>query len=157
MGIEERKASILATFSRGSISKALELSESADFMLMREDIQNNIDNDFIYVDIFNLKKVIEYAEKDYLPRWYTDYVFECFKDKTMLKGGDPVAYALAKAKVNSLYGMMVQADGYIDNVHLNIPVFSGVTSIQGSDMMLVETAGIDKGPQIFDELQQFTL
>ena len=42
MGIEERKASILATFSRGSISKALELSESADFMLMREDIQNNI-------------------------------------------------------------------------------------------------------------------
>ena len=57
----------------------------------------------------------------------------------------------------SLYGMMVQADGYIDNVHLNIPVFSGVTSIQGSDMMLVETAGIDKGPQIFDELQQFTL
>ncbi len=57
----------------------------------------------------------------------------------------------------SLYGMMVQADGYIDNVHLNIPVFSGVTSIQGSDMMLVETAGIDKGPQIYDELQQFTL
>lgn len=51
---------------------------------------------------------VEYSEKAYLPRWYTDYVFECFKDKTMLKGGDPVAYALAKAKVNSLYGMMVQ-------------------------------------------------
>lgn len=51
---------------------------------------------------------VYYSEKDYLPRWYTDYVFECFKDKTMLKGGDPVAYALAKAKVNSLYGMMVQ-------------------------------------------------
>lgn len=51
---------------------------------------------------------VYYAEKDYLPRWYTDYVFECFTAKTMLKGGDPVAYALAKAKVNSLYGMMVQ-------------------------------------------------
>lgn len=51
---------------------------------------------------------VEYSEKDYLPRWYTDYVFECFTDKTMLKGGDVVAYALAKAKVNSLYGMMVQ-------------------------------------------------
>ena len=51
---------------------------------------------------------VEYAEKDYLPRWFTDYVFECFTAKTMLKGGDPVAYALAKAKVNSLYGMMVQ-------------------------------------------------
>ena len=44
---------------------------------------------------------VEYAEKDYLPRWFTDYVFECFTAKTMLKGGDPVAYALAKAKVNS--------------------------------------------------------
>lgn len=51
---------------------------------------------------------VEYSEKDYLPRWYTDYVFECFINKTMLKGGDPVAYALAKAIVNSLYGMMVQ-------------------------------------------------
>ena len=51
---------------------------------------------------------VEYAEKDYLPRWFTDYVYECFKDKTMLKGGDPVAYAIAKAKVNSLYGMCCQ-------------------------------------------------
>lgn len=48
------------------------------------------------------------ARKDYLPRWYTDYVYQCFKEKTMLKGGDPVAYSIAKAKVNSLYGMMVQ-------------------------------------------------
>lgn len=51
----------------------------------------------------------ETATKDYLPRWFTDYVFQCFTDKTLLKGGDPVAYALSKAKVNSLYGMCVQA------------------------------------------------
>lgn len=51
---------------------------------------------------------VYYSEKAYLPRWYTDYVFECFKDKTMLKGGDQVLYMLAKGKVNSLYGMMVQ-------------------------------------------------
>ena len=36
------------------------------------------------------------------------YVYELFKNKTMLKGGDPVDYALAKAKLNSLYGMCVQ-------------------------------------------------
>lgn len=48
------------------------------------------------------------AHKDYLPRWFTDYIFKCFYDKTMLKGGDPVLYALAKAKLNSLYGMCVQ-------------------------------------------------
>lgn len=45
---------------------------------------------------------IMYSVKDYLPRWFTDYVYECFRDKTMLKGGDPVEYAIAKGKVNSL-------------------------------------------------------
>lgn len=48
------------------------------------------------------------SAKGYLPRWFTDYVYECFRDKTMLKGGDPVAYSMAKAKVNSLYGMTCQ-------------------------------------------------
>lgn len=46
--------------------------------------------------------------KDYLPRWFTDYVFECFSDKCKLKGGDPVLYSIAKAKLNSLYGMICQ-------------------------------------------------
>lgn len=48
------------------------------------------------------------AEKAYLPRWFTDYVYECYKNKCELKGGDPVAYAIAKAIVNSLYGMCCQ-------------------------------------------------
>lgn len=51
---------------------------------------------------------VEMAIKDYLPRWLTDYIFELFEAKTKLKGGDAVAYALAKAKLNSIYGMMVQ-------------------------------------------------
>ena len=51
---------------------------------------------------------VEIARKGYLPDWIRDYVFECFQDKTFLKGGDPVAYALAKARVNSIYGLFVQ-------------------------------------------------
>lgn len=51
---------------------------------------------------------VEFAKKDYLPRWFTDYVFECFTSKTMLKGGDPVLYSIAKSTVNSLYGMCCQ-------------------------------------------------
>ena len=51
---------------------------------------------------------VQFCHKDYLPRWFTDYVFQCFVDKTMLKGGDPVQYSIAKAKLNSLYGMCVQ-------------------------------------------------
>lgn len=50
---------------------------------------------------------VEAAYKDYLPRWFTDYVFKCFIDKTMLKGGDAVSYAIAKSNVNSLYGLTV--------------------------------------------------
>lgn len=51
---------------------------------------------------------VQRAEKAYLPRWFTDYVFECFQKKQYLKGGDPVAYSIAKATVNSLYGVTVQ-------------------------------------------------
>lgn len=51
---------------------------------------------------------VYYSHKEYLPRWFTDYVYKCFVDKTMLKGGDPVLYSVAKAKLNSLYGMCVQ-------------------------------------------------
>lgn len=48
------------------------------------------------------------SKKDYLPRWFTDYVFELFENKTKFKGGDKVLYALAKALLNSLYGVTVQ-------------------------------------------------
>lgn len=51
---------------------------------------------------------VEYAHKDYLPRWFTDYIFELFAEKCKLKEGDPVLYALAKARLNSLYGLCVQ-------------------------------------------------
>lgn len=51
---------------------------------------------------------VKFCHKDYLPRWFTDYVYQCFIDKTMLKGGDSVQYSIAKAKLNSLYGMCVQ-------------------------------------------------
>ena len=51
---------------------------------------------------------VYYSRKDYLPRWFTDLVFNLYKDKTYLKGGDPVEYMLAKGKVNSCFGMTVQ-------------------------------------------------
>ena len=48
------------------------------------------------------------AHKDYLPRWFTDYVYELFRDKCSLKNKDRVLYAVAKSKLNSLYGLTVQ-------------------------------------------------
>lgn len=70
-----------------------------------------IDLEVIYPQ-YNFNKVIcddiEFSNKQYLPQWFTDYIYEKFKDKTMLKGGDPVQYSLSKSIVNSLYGMTVQ-------------------------------------------------
>ncbi|MBO7733493.1 MAG: hypothetical protein J6S67_13095 [Methanobrevibacter sp.] len=51
---------------------------------------------------------VEKAYKDYLPRWFTDYIFELFRLKCALKNGDPVLYALAKARLNSMYGLCCQ-------------------------------------------------
>ena len=48
------------------------------------------------------------AEKDYLPRWFTDYVFERYRLKSKLKHVDPVLYAIEKAKLNALFGMSAQ-------------------------------------------------
>ena len=51
---------------------------------------------------------VYYSRKDYLPRWFTDYVFELFKKKSTLKGVDALNYMLSKSKLNSCYGMCVQ-------------------------------------------------
>ena len=61
---------------------------------------------------------VEYAFKDYLPRWFTDYIFSLFVAKSELKGKDPINYGMAKAKLNSCYGMCVQKplkDDLIEN------------------------------------------
>lgn len=57
----------------------------------------------------------------------------------------------------TLYNMMFEADGYLTNIHLNIPVFPSVTSRQVSNLLLLETVGVDKNPRIFDELQSYNL
>ena len=57
----------------------------------------------------------------------------------------------------ALYNMLVEAEGYVDTLHLNIPVFSGVTSLQRSNLLLLETAGEDTSMRVFDEAQQYNL
>ena len=60
-------------------------------------------------------------------------------------------------QVYSLYNMRVEADGYLDNFHLNIPVFSGVTSLQRSNLLLEETAGVNRDFLLFDESSRYDL
>ena len=52
---------------------------------------------------------VECALKDYLPRWFTDYIFELFKEKSGLSlTDDYINYMFQKGKINSCYGMCVQ-------------------------------------------------
>lgn len=48
---------------------------------------------------------VYYCAKSYLPRWITDYIYRQYEEKCKLKGGDPVLYALAKSRLNSIYGL----------------------------------------------------
>lgn len=52
---------------------------------------------------------VQAAAKDYLPRWFTDFVFNLYKEKCELSlGNDEVLYILKKYQINGCYGMSVQ-------------------------------------------------
>lgn len=57
----------------------------------------------------------------------------------------------------SLYNLSVTADGYLENIHLNIPVFPDTVSVQTSDMVSLAAAGPDTNPRILDESQKYEL
>ena len=53
---------------------------------------------------------VEASRKEYLPKWFTDVVFDFFRQKTLLKGDESlkVAYNVAKIILNSCYGLCCQ-------------------------------------------------
>ena len=80
-----------------------------------------------YLNEIDLKLIYDYYEwdqiiiddvyvswKDYLPKWFSDIIYNEYKAKCELKGVDDVLYALEKAKFNSLYGMCVQKPVPVD-------------------------------------------
>ncbi len=90
----------------------------------------------------------------------TDMTDQSGRTKTFILPTPEKALSLEETNTTlpySVYNMMVEADGYLKNIHLNIPIFSGITSLQQSNLLLEETAGVNKGPQIFDESQKYEL
>ena len=60
-GIDSKRASLLANFSRGSMKKAIELSESEEFHLMREEVQKYVET-FLngnLIEIMDIQSSIE--------------------------------------------------------------------------------------------------
>lgn len=72
---------------------------------------NNIDAELIVKQYKFSKHIctdVQAAHTGYLPRWFTDYIYELYEAKCLLKNGDKVLYSIAKAKLNSLYGLTCQ-------------------------------------------------
>lgn len=89
-----------------------------------------VKNCYRYDEQLSICQEVEYAKKDYLPRWITDFVYQLFEEKCKLKGKDPVLYALAKARLNSIYGLFVQhpckpdiLEDYFYNEESEAPLF----------------------------------
>lgn len=72
------------------------------------------EQDFMIISRMYTWKRVEVLEvwkagKDYLPRAFVEYILDLFHDKTALKGVDDAECALAKARLNSLFGMCCTA------------------------------------------------
>lgn len=61
------------------------------------------------------------------------------------------------AQPYSLYNVLIEADGYADNLHINLPIFRGVTSLQRSNLTPLASFGGNKGPIVFNELSSSNL
>ncbi len=108
----------------------------------------------------NTKVTIFTGSPDNMQIIATDFTDQNGKTKEFILPTPPVNLSEDKdntAQPYALYNMMFESDGFLTNIHLNIPVFEGVTSRQTSNLLLLETAGVDKGPRIFDEMPNYNL
>lgn len=84
-GIDSKRASLLANFSRGSMKKAIELSESEEFHLMREEVQKYVET-FLngnLIEIMEIQSSIE-KYKDQITN-VLDLLINYFRDIMMVK------------------------------------------------------------------------
>ena len=84
-GIDSKRASLLANFSRGSMKKAIELSEAEEFHLMREEVQKYVET-FLngnLIEIMDIQSSIE-KYKDQITN-VLDLLINYFRDIMMVK------------------------------------------------------------------------
>lgn len=55
------------------------------------------------------------------------------------------------------YNVSVRNDGYVEQIAMSVPVFSGVLSVQGFDLLPLSAAGKNTSPQIINEDNNYNL
>lgn len=86
-GENEQKAQLLSTFSRGSIKKALELSESTDFSIMRDEIESHIESilNKNILEILDIPSQMDKYKSDIIN--VLDIMINYFRDIMLIKEG----------------------------------------------------------------------
>ena len=84
-GVDKNRASLLANFSRGSMQKAIELSESEDFHIMRDEVQKYVETFLTgsMLDIMDIQSSIEKYKDNITP--VLDLIVNYFRDIMMVK------------------------------------------------------------------------
>ena len=91
----------------------------------------------------------------------TDMTNESGKSKVFYLKTPPRADS-QKAENNGVlpyasYNISVQSDGYVQQIAMNVPVFSGVLSVQGIDLLPITAAGGHIAPQVIEEDNSYDL
>ncbi len=55
------------------------------------------------------------------------------------------------------YNISVRSDGYVEQIAMNVPVFSGIISVQSIDLLPMAAAGQNTSPQIIQEGNDYNL
>lgn len=63
----------------------------------------------------------------------------------------------ADEKPYSTYNISVTADGFVEHISRNVPVFPDTLSVQTVDLMSISASGGNNSPQITDEGQKYEL
>ncbi|MGL4912038.1 MAG: ATP-binding protein [Romboutsia sp.] len=104
-GVDEQRAQLLATFSRGSIEKALELAESAEFVIMREDIQSHIQTilDKNLIDILEIPAQMDKYKSEIIS--ILDMMVNYFRDMMLLKENVDKSMIINSDKITFIQNM----------------------------------------------------
>lgn len=102
LGLSKTRQTINAICDNGRILR----SDYAEFLTNELDFS-------LFIRQYKYSKIIiedvKAARKDYLPKWFTDFIYERFISKTKLKGVDAVRYMIEKGMLNAgAYGMCAQ-------------------------------------------------
>lgn len=98
----------------------------------------------------------DYKEGEEIAKYITDQSGRT--EKIMLDAKNKILSETAGNGIPyNTYNIYTSADGYGGQFNMNIPVFSGVTSLQDVDLVPLSALGEDASPKVVEETPKFTL